>query len=1580
METDGSLTVINDAPLGVDHSITINEDTVRTLAVADFSFTDTEGNALLEVKIVDLPTHGTIYYDADGAGANAPVAITAGQTFSAADLNAGKLTYVPGQDDNGAGYATFTYQVRDNGGTAHGGFDTDPVPNTITVNVTPVNDPATITGTDTGAVVESGLNPANTPFPGTPTATGTLTVTDVDAGDNELVPVTAGTAGANGYGTFQVAANGTWTYTLDNSDSDTNKLFQGQVVTDSILVFSKDGTASHTVTVTITGTNDAPDAVNDTASATEDGALVLGTVATNDTDVDTGATRTFAQVGTTPGLTFNSDGSYIFNPLDPAYQHIAQGATQTVTATYAATDEHGATDTATLTITVSGTNDAPVANADANTAVEDGAPVTGNVGTNDTDVDDGATRTYALVGSAPAGLTFNPNGSYSFDPTNAAYQHIAQGATQTVTATYTATDQFGATSTTTLTITVVGTNDVPDAVNDIASATEDGASVIGSLATNDTDVDDGATRTFALSAPVAGLSLVSNGGYNFVPSDPAYQHIAQGATQTVTATYIATDDHGATDTATLTITVTGVNDAPDAVDDTRSVNEDGGTISGNVGANDTDVDDGATRAFAVVGSAPAGLTFNPDGSYSFDPSNAAYQHLAQGVTQNVVTTYTITDDQGATDTATLTITVTGTNDAPDAVNDTASATEDGSVVTGSVATNDTDVDDGATRTFALSAPVAGLSLGSNGAYSFDPSDPAYQHIAQGTTQNVVVTYTATDDHGATDTATLTITVTGANDAPDAVNDTASAAEDSGALLGSVATNDTDVDDGATRTYALNAPVAGLTLVSNGIYSFDTSNAAYQHLADGATQVVTATYTATDDHGATDTATLTITLTGTNDAPVAVADTNVAVEDGSLVTGNVGANDSDADDGATRTFALNAPVAGLTLNTDGSYSFNPANAAYQHIALGATQTVTANYTVTDDHGATATSTLTITVVGANDAPDGVNDTLAATEDGSVVTGSLATNDTDADDGATRTYALLTPIAGLTVNANGSYSFNPAGSSYQSIADGDTRIQVAQYRVTDQFGATDVATLTITVTGVNDNPVAVVDTNSGDAVVEAGVNPADTPFAGDTTASGNVLFNDTDIDSGDTRTVSAVNGDGLNVGSTVAGTYGSVTIGSDGSYTYTLDNNDSDTNALAQGATATDVFTYTMVDNHGGSSTTTLTITVTGTNDLPEVQAVSVSADEDGSAVTASFSGDDVDNDDNGASLTYQIRSTPSEGLVDNNGDGTFTFDPLSGFQDLAEGETRQVTFLYRATDSHSGFSSNGTVTVTVTGINDAPVGSGDSNSATEDGAVVTGNVGANDVDVDHGAILTYALDSAAPAGLTFNPDGSYSFDPADAAYQHLAAGATQNVTASYTVTDDHGATGTATLTITVTGVNDAPAAIADTNVAVEDGAVVTGNVGANDTDVDDGATRTFALNAPVAGLTLNSDGSYSFDPANAAYQSLAAGATQSVAAAYTVTDDHGATGVATLTITVTGTDDAPIVHPDAVSTNEATVLNGNVFSNNGSGADSDIDGPALAVSAVNGNRRRGGQPDHARLGRVADAECERHVQLRSQPCV
>src|SRR5206468_48036 len=128
--------------------------------------------------------------------------------------------------------------------------------------------------------------------------------------------------------------------------------------------------------------------------------------------------------------------------------------------------------------------------------------------------------------------------------------------------------------------------------------------------------------------------------------------------------------------------------------------------------------------------------------------------------------------------------------------------------------------------------------------------------------------------------------------------------------GTVAANDSDVDHGASLTFGLSAPVVGLTLNSNGSYSFDAGNAAYQALAQGETTDVVANYIVTDEHGASSTSTLTIHLTGTNDAPVAVADTSAGNED-TITTGTVAANDSDVDHGALLTYSLTGAVDGLT---------------------------------------------------------------------------------------------------------------------------------------------------------------------------------------------------------------------------------------------------------------------------------------------------------------------------------------------------------------------------------------------------------------------------------------------------------------------------------------------------------------------------------------------------------------------------------------------------------------------------------------------------------------------------------------------
>ncbi|WP_164548673.1 VCBS domain-containing protein [Mesorhizobium sp. M7D.F.Ca.US.005.01.1.1] len=1397
------------------------------------------------------------------------------------------------------------------------------------------------------------------------TATKTYAPADLLARDTTYSTDSSGAAGSTDTSLLGakiwMASDGTIHYDTASIAAQLQALSAGQVLVDKVTYAIQlgNGTLSWaTATVQFTGTNDKPDihlVTSDSAAAslieTNSALTKSGTLTVNDADVSDTVTASVASVsltGTTGGLNSTAvlgmltvsptsltanpgetnNLGWTFNSAPQAFDFLAQGETLTLTYTIKADDGHlGGTDTQTVTITITGTNDTPDITVGAGDSAaaslnETNAPLTvnGTLTVTDADVSDTVTAsvtsvslggtTGGLNGAAvigmltvsPASLAANPtdthNLNWSFSSAPQAFDFLAQGETLTLTYSIKADDGHTGIDTQTVTITVTGTNDAPVAVADINSGLED-TTITGTVATNDSDVDDGAVLSYALNAPVAGLTLNTNGSYSLDAGNAAYQHLAAGATTDVVANYTVTDEHGATSSASLTITVTGVNDAPVAVADINSGLEDT-TITGTVATNDSDVDDGAVLSYAL--NAPvAGLTLNTNGSYSLDAGNAAYQHLAAGATTDVVANYTVTDEHGATSSASLTITVTGVNDAPVAVADINSGLED-TTITGTVATNDSDVDDGAVLSYALNAPVAGLTLNTNGSYSLDAGNAAYQHLAAGATTDVVANYTVTDEHGATSSASLTITVTGVNDAPVAVADINSGLEDT-TITGTVATNDSDVDDGAVLSYALNAPVAGLTLNTNGGYSLDAGNAAYQHLAAGATTDVVANYTVTDEHGATSSASLTITVTGVNDAPVAVADINSGLED-TTITGTVATNDSDVDDGAVLSYALNAPVAGLTLNTNGSYSLDAGNAAYQHLAAGATTDVVANYTVTDEHGATSSASLTITVTGVNDAPVAVADINSGLED-TTITGTVATNDSDVDDGAVLSYALNAPVAGLTLNTNGSYSLDAGNAAYQHLAAGATTDVVANYTVTDEHGATSSASLTITVTGVNDAPVAVADINSG---------------LEDTTITGTVATNDSDVDDG------AVLSYALNA--PVAG----LTLNTNGSYS--LDAGNAAYQHLAAGATTDVVANYTVTDEHGATSSASLTITVTGVNDAP-VAVADINSGLEDTTITGTVATNDSDVDD-GAVLSYALNA-PVAGLTLNT-NGSYSLDAgNAAYQHLAAGATTDVVANYTVTDEH-GATSSASLTITVTGVNDAPVAVADINSGLED-TTITGTVATNDSDVDDGAVLSYAL-NAPVAGLTLNTNGSYSLDAGNAAYQHLAAGATTDVVANYTVTDEHGATSSASLTITVTGVNDAPVAVADINSGLED-TTITGTVATNDSDVDDGAVLSYALNAPVAGLTLNTNGSYSLDAGNAAYQHLAAGATTDVVANYTVTDEHGATSSASLTITVTGVNDAPVAVADINSGLEDTTITGTVATN-----DSDVDdGPCSAMPSM-----------------------------------
>ena len=167
-----------------------------------------------------------------------------------------------------------------------------------------------------------------------------------------------------------------------------------------------------------------------------------------------------------------------------------------------------------------------------------------------------------------------------------------------------------------------------------------------------------------------------------------------------------------------------------------------------------------------------------------------------------------------------------------------------------------------------------------------------------------------------------------------------------------------------------------------------------------------------------------------------------------------------------------------------------------------------------------------------------------------------------------------------------------------------------------------------------------------------------------------------------------------------------------------------------------YLLTVTDSQGLETTHEVAVNIEGTNDNPTLSGTTADADEDGDAITIDLSllGDDVDSENDGTNLTYDIVGIEvEEGTASIEGT-ELSFDPSDDFQDLAVNETREVTVQIRATDEQEGTSSIQDVTITVTGTNDAPIVSltgSDSDAVTVDeatGVETSGTLTVTDVDV------------------------------------------------------------------------------------------------------------------------------------------------------------------------------------------------------------------------------------------------------------
>ncbi|GAB5606513.1 hypothetical protein TK5_25940 [Sideroxyarcus sp. TK5] len=749
-------------------------------------------------------------------------------------------------------------------------------------------------------------------------------------------------------------------------------------------------------------------------------------------------------------------------------------------------------------------NRPPVANPDDITVDEDTAQTAIPVSTllaNDTDPNTGDVISLAgfdAVSALGNTVAHDANGNLVLD-IGQRYQSLAQGQTVTDTFGYTISDRKGETDSTLVNVTITGVNDAPITVTDDATALQEdiNISAIGNVLTNDSDIDQGTVLQVANAGVFIGqygtLTLNADGSYSYALDNASLgvQSLAQGQVVTDIFDYAATD--GITSTpSTLTVSITGTNDAPVVVADVNAVQEDVViSATGNVLANDSDIDQGTVLQVANAGvyvGQFGTLTLNADGSYSYSLDNASLgvQSLAQG--QVVTDTFDYAATDGITSTpSTLTVSITGTNDAPVVAADENAVQEDLSITaTGNVLTNDSDIDQGTVLQVANAGVFVGqfgtLTLNADGSYSYALDNASYgvQSLAEGQVVTDTFDYAATD--GITSTPSiLTVSITGTNDAPITTVDTAAVQEDVViSATGNVLTNDSDIDQGTVLQVANAGVFVGqfgtLTLNADGSYSYALANASLgvQSLAQG--QIVTDTfdYAATDGITSTPSA-LTVSITGTNDAPIVVADVNAVQEDLSITaTGNVLSNDSDIDQGTVLQVANAGVFIGqfgtLTLNADGSYSYALDNASLgvQSLAQGQIVTDTFDYAATD--GITSTpSTLTVSITGTNDAPIvAVPLTDASTLEDQAFSYRVPDGTfTDIDQGDVLSYQAAMSDGSALPDW---LKFDAVTQTFSGIpSNWDVGVMDVSVTATDPHGATATSTFSLDVQNVNDAPV-------------------------------------------------------------------------------------------------------------------------------------------------------------------------------------------------------------------------------------------------------------------------------------------------------------------------------------------------------------------------------------------------------------------------------------------------------------------------------------------------------------------------------
>jgi VCBS repeat-containing protein len=1014
----------------------------------------------------------------------------------------------------------------------------------------------------------------------------------------------------------------------------------------------------------------------------------------------------------------------------------------------------------------------------------------GNVGLSVTAVKFGSTSYApgATIETTYGSIVVQANGSYSYTLNNskAATDALAQDEVVTETLTYTVTDEAGKTAKADLVISITGSNespvvataDVTGAVSELVTPSGD-LSDTGTIGFTDVDLSDthsidptivaSAGALGALTASVntdasAGLGGVITWNYSVAAS--AVEYLAKDETKVETFTITLDDGHGGTVDRTIEVTIAGTNDAPvvATADVSGAVTElvtpaGNLTDTGTIGFSDVDLIDTHSISSTITASADAlgaltasvstDTTAGVGGvvTWNYSVAASAVEYLAKDETKVETFTIKLDDGHGGTVDRAISVTITGTNDDP---------------------------------VIVTKGPVVAIT-----AMAETPPYPDWSHFMKYGEIDFIDVDLA-DTHSVSDFV--------GTDGPVL-----------GGYIHSVLTKDS----------------TGLGVGGKVSWIYKVDAYSFGGLAEGEQAVYGSGISLYDSNGGDSSVLFEFIATGKNGLPVVTSVDGPAflTEDAAntdlRAIGEVLFFDEDGRDTVTVTNAYNAnawwssgwltagQIAALTAgfsNDQDSWEYSVSNAAVQFLARG--ESVSFSYTLTpvDDYGTGNGKSVEVSITGTNDIPVvGVEDVTGAltelvTAAGKLSdTGTIGFTDVDLSDthsidptiaaSAGALGALTASVSTDTSEGLGgeiTWNYSVAAAAVEYLAKDETKVETFTVKLDDGHGGTVDRTIEVTITGTNDAPViSGTADNAADAVKE------------DVDAFATGTLTSADIDHDATATWS--------IQGNATGTYGSLALdGNTGKWTYTLNDSDTDTNALKGLEHVTDSFTVRVTDDKGGYDEQTVVVTIEGTNDAPVGGPESLpNGTEDTvfyvtlAQLLAGFT--DAEGD------TLSIASNAGEYVV-TSADATVTYDSENNrFVVKPNPDVNgSIVIGYQVTDGTDV--TDWAVTVNLTAVNDVPVLSGtqaSTLSGTEDTTLVIAAAalleGFGDVDGD---TLQVANLVASTGAVVDNLDGTFTLTP------NLNANGAGTLT--YSVIDGQGGVlANQTLGYNLAAVNDAP---------------------------------------------------------------------------------------------------------------------------------------------------------------------------------